>query len=594
MRSPRGEVIEVTIKFPHGFSIGDPINADVEAAIRKRSGATAEAEDASQEQVDDIPIVLDGDGNPTVQGTSLFGSLRAHLDRYTLASNKQMKSTGSRTGESESDSSGGQTSGSVSEVPATLADLFCGSLPEEWSEKDQGSQKDVPKRALKPSALRLVCVTLDNAEVESRTRTAINRDTGAAQGNKLFRRKAVNPNFDSNNEPSKRSAEANPVPTATALFVVDGDVLDAAVTARWPGRSTSETQKAEDDRKQQAQDAIREFVAALRDWQVNIGGLRSAGLGRGSVDSISQGSYDISTDEGLEALLDSDSTINFLQGFLSDSSGAEGAEDFGSSTSRRWVNAPQASADKGWPLIMDFTLVDPLLVDVGEGQEVGAEDNSATAAADGKTPRKVRRSATVIRGTTWKGIFRSRCEYTLRTVGIDVCKSSESTCGRCPTCFLFGWSPAEGLGAEGRKEGTTGDGQRGLIAFLDSPVMRGSQRAKAGLEIPHVAIDRFTGGALPHALYTDHALAPHATVQLRIEALGRDLPDWAGPLLWMAARDIHDGLEGVGNSTTRGYGTLKLVDTSAMDDALGNKADPLENWKCALTNLYKWTDGAAK
>ena len=156
-------------------------------------------------------------------------------------------------------------------------------------------------------------------------------------------------------------------------------------------------------------------------------------------------------------------------------------------------------------------------------------------------------------GSSWRGLFRARAEFILRSCGIDACRSSDRTCGQCPTCGLFGWAPAPDDPPE--RQGATG-----LVRFHDS-VVSGER-----LDYNHAPIDRFTGGAAEAKLFERGSWRPGATLTLTVEQVStrRPVPGWARHLLALVARDLHDGLVGVGNSTTRGYGTVALTDPGAL------------------------------
>lgn len=146
----------------------------------------------------------------------------------------------------------------------------------------------------------------------------------------------------------------------------------------------------------------------------------------------------------------------------------------------------------------------------------------------------------LVPGSSIKGVLRSRSEFILRSIGVEVC--DDGSCGACPTCRIFGYTLPEP-----DKDGRTGG--RGLLAFHDAPIDVVSEVARS-----HVAIDRVTGGARDSALYSTQSV-DIGSLDIRVEALA-DLPEWAPGLLWAALRDVDDGYVGFGSATTRGYGTL--------------------------------------
>lgn len=226
----------------------------------------------------------------------------------------------------------------------------------------------------------------------------------------------------------------------------------------------------------------------------------------------------------------------------------------------------------GGPDLVDRVATEPYRVDTAEDaawlelrwrlddavqivEQAGERSGDDQAEGDGRSNiLRLYRSggSPTIPGTSWKGVFRSRAEFILRSIGVDACMNGR--CATCPTCLLFGYGGAEPTGSS--------VGQRSAIGFRDSVIEDASVEFR-----PHVAIDRFTGGARDSALYTDEVAASGA-VTLHVDALSADLSQarlpWARALMLAVARDLHDGLIGVGHSTTRGYGSLRLVDAAPV------------------------------
>ncbi len=422
-----------------------------------------------------LPVAQDPDGRPIVRGTSVAGALRAHLAGFTLVPERglTLRSITSRGDPSQRSR------------PATLADLFCGSEPEELL---AGSTD----RGLRPSAVRVVDVSLIQGHLDpGRTRTAISRERGAAVANKLFRRGEV------------REA------TLEFLLQVDLPILEAALKG-W--QITSRPGEPSPTRL-----ALADLVTALHAWQPRLGGRVSAGYGAVTLEGLRLG---IADPLSLTALLTDRDTVDMLRSVSTGPAAAGGLT----------ISRDTLDGDQPWQLTLSLVAVDPLLIaPTRRGQDA---DNAAT-------------TADVVPGSSWRGVIRARSEFILRSCGIEACLSSETTCGSCPTCHLFGWAPRPG-------EPLHRKGSRGLIRFLDSPI--NGQK----LTLDHAPIDRFTGGAADAKLFTRTSWAPSATLTLTIEQIGRAgaIPGWARALVTLAVRDLHDGLIGIGNATTRGYGTL--------------------------------------
>lgn len=211
------------------------------------------------------------------------------------------------------------------------------------------------------------------------------------------------------------------------------------------------------------------------------------------------------------------------------------------------VATPAASPGPAPVLGLDFETVDALHVGSGSRNERVAE-----VLLSGGEP--------VIPATTWKGVLRARCGYILRSCGQPAClvpgvregDEREVACRTCQLCGLFGWSGDNGTPG-------TPTGQVGRLTFHDSKITGRTGRRN------HVGIDRFTGGARRHLLFADQAVTG-ARFTLRVTMTRRD--DELRPadrgLLLLAVRDLHDGFVGIGRSTTRGYGTVRLTGRSRV------------------------------
>ncbi|MGV1006466.1 MAG: RAMP superfamily CRISPR-associated protein [Candidatus Nanopelagicales bacterium] len=381
----------------------------------------------------------------------------------------------------------------MSEREVTLADLLLGSGPFERS-------ADEDKPALRPSAVRVVSVATTGTLSEGRVRVAIDRKRGAAVPRKLFLRALV------------RDA------VVEVTLLVDHEQLKASLDL---GMS------------QDPGEALLCLRAALAAWSPRLGGLKSAGLGDGRLGPQTRcADVDLNSAAALESLFRSESTTGYL----------DAVQHLAHPVAPpSWVRKPNVTASE---LACAFTLVDCLLIDAvrpPSGAERDARNNHAVGAE-------------VIAGTAWRGVLRARCEFILRSLVIAVCQSSDVTCGRCPTCLLFGWSPVDSPQA-----GRGAFGAASLVRIGDSPLRRDKGKPLVRQVLRHVAIDRFSGGAADSKLFTTDVIVPPAKVSLHITAAdpARPVPEWAWPLLWMAIPDIDYGLVGLGGATTRGCGTLR-------------------------------------
>ncbi|OPX38182.1 MAG: hypothetical protein B1H11_04890 [Desulfobacteraceae bacterium 4484_190.1] len=201
-----------------------------------------------------------------------------------------------------------------------------------------------------------------------------------------------------------------------------------------------------------------------------------------------------------------------------------------------------------------------------------------------------------IPGSSIKGVIRARAEKILRTLGADACdildievgcssrvkrclekleeengeKPSEEELARiihkhsCPICRLFGNACLAGR-----------------IQFDDTFFYAEPDKKK----LDHVAIDRFTGGALEGKLFNEQ---PVICGTLRLSFVIRNPSAFDRCLLAFLLRDLRDGLPPIrfGYGKSKGNGVLKFVgatindqeikDISAIKNALG--VTSADNW----------------
>jgi CRISPR/Cas system CSM-associated protein Csm3 (group 7 of RAMP superfamily) len=179
--------------------------------------------------------------------------------------------------------------------------------------------------------------------------------------------------------------------------------------------------------------------------------------------------------------------------------------------------------------------------------------NGDKSAKGSREPVRLLRSGgkPVVPGSGVKGLLRSRAEFILRSVGVRACE--DQRCGRedpCWTCRVFGRGG-------GRDESAESVGARALVRIPDAVVRDFSERART-----HVAIDRFTGGARPEALYTMEVLEA-GRFELRVDpiaAIGEPLLGEIRAVLRLVLDDLDDGIIGMGAGVARGYGAVRVPD----------------------------------
>jgi CRISPR/Cas system CSM-associated protein Csm3 (group 7 of RAMP superfamily) len=171
--------------------------------------------------------------------------------------------------------------------------------------------------------------------------------------------------------------------------------------------------------------------------------------------------------------------------------------------------------------------------------------------------------APVLPGTGLKGLFRSRAEYILRSVGMTPAPCPDQQCGTCWTCEVFG----SGGGQDDTSESV---GVRSAIRIADATI-----DGPVEVRRTHIAIDRFTGGVLPGALYTMEVLEA-GTFTVEVEPLARLTPAKITEIravLRLVLEDLQDGITGIGGGVARGYGSVSVDFEDAESAGLPSLAE---------------------
>jgi CRISPR/Cas system CSM-associated protein Csm3 (group 7 of RAMP superfamily) len=248
-------------------------------------------------------------------------------------------------------------------------------------------------------------------------------------------------------------------------------------------------------------DLSAEELAVLARWRPAVGRGRSTGGGVARLDRLRHGTVDPADPAGRMIWLTN--------------TGPDLVDAVATASLRG------SPADQAW-LSVELSIEDALLV--GDPRPTGPA-----------RPR-LRNGHPVVPGTAWKGLFRSRVEYILRSRygQTAVCANG---CGGCVTCDLFGHQ-----------------GARGRLAFRDSPV----EASTIPPERTQVGIDRVTGGAHDRLLFPTRPVT-QGRLRLRVDTLA-PVDGWVRPALLHVLRDLHDRLIGLGSRVTRGMGTVRLTD----------------------------------
>lgn len=256
-------------------------------------------------------------------------------------------------------------------------------------------------------------------------------------------------------------------------------------------------------------------------WQPQLGRAKSSGRGRTRLESLHVGTVDLATPAGKRLWL-TESGPNLVE-----------------SVAQEAIPVNETHAD-ATVMRLDWDIRSDLFVG-GEVTEEEGRQVHQVVMRDGQP---------VIPGSTWKGVFRSRAEWILRSIGLQACL--EADCGACLTCGIFGWASQD--------SGSGEIGSQAKVIFSDSIV----EGAGSALRT-RSAIDRFTGGAADQLLFTSRVVNA-GTVTMTIGSKS-PLDSEEEQLLWLVVKDLDDGLIGVGSGTKAGRGTLRLRDSTNRDTA---------------------------
>jgi CRISPR/Cas system CSM-associated protein Csm3 (group 7 of RAMP superfamily) len=271
---------------------------------------------------------------------------------------------------------------------------------------------------------------------------------------------------------------------------------------------------------------IEDFTGLLADWQPLIGRGVSRGRGRCVADGVRYGTLHLDQAGDL---------LRWLTG-----AGPDLARDVAVT-----VVPGAGSGGAGDPMIrVPVSIVGPWRI--GSGQIPAEREPIPMLKVGGRY---------LAPGSALKGVLRSRAEFIVRSVGVTPAPCETQQCGRCWTCQVFGHGG-------GRDQAAESVGARAVIRCPDALVAD-----PLPIRRTHVAIDRFTGGALPGALYTMEALEAGSftiVVEPATELSAGRLAEIRA-VFRLVLEDLNDGLIGMGGGTARGYGSV----TAAFADSAG-------------------------
>lgn len=274
-----------------------------------------------------------------------------------------------------------------------------------------------------------------------------------------------------------------------------------------------------------SEDEVRELAETVAAWRPFIGRGTSRGRGACTARAVGYGTLRLDEPTGLARWLAS--------------SGPELACEVATDS----VREPEASSGREPVLRVQVELDGPFRTGNGVKPEKDSGQPVPLFRVGGKP---------VVPGSSLKGLLRARAEFILRTVGIDACLDQRCPAdGACWTCRVFGRGG-------GQDEEADSVGARSLLRIPDAVIEDATCAERV-----HVAIDRFTGGGLEHALYTDEVLEA-GRFELRVDSFAA--PGTLDPpvreiraVLRLVLQDLADGIIGLGSGVARGYGTVKVT-----------------------------------
>ena len=345
-----------------------------------------------------------------------------------------------------------------------------------------------------------------DGKVESETRTAIDRVRRAPRSAKMF------------------TAEHLPVGTTVTLYgLFDGELSESD-------------------------------LAGLKSWRPLVGRANTSGFGDLHIKSLLHGPVDLSRPDHRRTWMTQTGTGR-IRSFA-----VTPLEPPSTSTEEDGVRSDELDVWNVTCRVVDSVLIAPRADETPDDTAATLENGGAQPRTR-KSLRRVRlisdpngsgnaESAVgeryVIPGSSLKGVFRSRIEFMCRSVGIEACRGDDEPCGRCVPCWLFG-------SAE----------RRGRLRFHTAELSGAEPR-----NVTRVAIDRVTGGARDGNLFTTESIAGefniHITNPSRLGVPEEALKLVREVLGWVLL-DLHEGFIGLGGTTSRGAGTICLMNPTALD-----------------------------
>lgn len=263
-------------------------------------------------------------------------------------------------------------------------------------------------------------------------------------------------------------------------------------------------------------DVFTGLCHALEQGHIAFGGKQASGFGQVQVVESACRRFDLTTEAGMQAWLNLEPTPVFQ---------ARNGEAY---TARTALPLRAGTGISG-SITLPLAAHGPLLVGGGVPETDVDIAFYREAFADYSAKQTVLRK--VVPGSSFRGVLRHRIRHIATVLGMNA---------EILVNGLFGC-------AEGQ------EGKPGKVRVEDAPLLE----AKDPVMVQHVAIDRFTGGALESALYAEGPVwQEQLAVPLRLHVQG--LEDKEAAVLVHALLDMCEGTLPVGAGGNRGNGTLRL------------------------------------
>lgn len=296
--------------------------------------------------------------------------------------------------------------------------------------------------------------------------------------------------------------------------------------------------------------AFLQLCAQLGEGELSLGGGRGSGQGRAKAHYVEVRRFDLTSPAGMQAYL------NLRHGTSFQSS--DGIK----------CSLPQAlktSSDSGtsFDLTLPLVCAGPLLPG-GMNQDETEIDLVCLKTPVLNYAKKAVRYEYTLAGSALKGAVRHRC-YEIA----EIKYGREKAQALLDTLFGYVKAPPKGRGQDGDEAGTENvtaaaprseDGRAGKLRFGEVLI-----RNVKSVTVQHVAIDRFTGGALEGALF-DEAPLWQEGLSFDFNLQGESLEIVESEVLCHALLDLSEGRLPLGGGVNRGNGIVKI---KGLEQGLG-------------------------